>query len=169
MYCFLANKGRESLQVIYEKMGFRFYTPFQIQSSGRNLFYVEVWLEKPRSQESLQDQKRIPLWFLWQQAEWVWGSWEWVEGQPQSYLALGLGSLEPWLPLGHIFPQSFELRPHRNFLDSGLILIQRTRGTVMQGLEYSTSLRRKSTKLPLCPREDTRQRSADPMSILSCH
>lgn len=59
--------------MIYEKMGFRFYTPFQIQPSGRNLFYVEVWPEKSSSQESLQGQKRIPLWFLWQQAEWVGG------------------------------------------------------------------------------------------------
>lgn len=28
------------------------------------------------------------------------GDWEWEDGQPQSYLALGLGSQEPWLPLG---------------------------------------------------------------------
>lgn len=143
---FPGNKGREPLQGIYEKMGFRFYTPCQIQPSGRNLFYVEVWPEKPRSQESLQGQKRTPLWFLLQQAEWVWGAGDGGDGQPQSYLALSLGSQEPRLPLGHIVPQSFELRPHINFLDSGRILIQRTRGTVMQGLQDSTSLRRKSTK-----------------------
>lgn len=101
---------------IRERVGFRCYTANSRPNHQAETCFMlspEVWLGKPLSQVNLQGQgekkkKKACL-------APVETSWE--EAWPQSSLAPGPHSLEPWPPLGHSLPSGLVLRSNINFME----------------------------------------------------
>lgn len=109
---------RTFLYASYKKTGFRCYTTnsrARHQAGTCFMLSLEIWQGKPFSQVRIQDQRKTPPWLLQQEG-----------GQLQSSVALGLSSLEPWLPaLGaRPAPKCGALRWNINFLELRTLLPQ---------------------------------------------